>query len=382
MTDPATILLPASKTGRAVPITAVAAAQWPEVEKALAPRDRDWLKATGFEAEAGQQAIVPGHDGGLSRVFYGLGDGRRRADPFALGKLARSLPPAAHRFEGSFGNARLAALGWLLESYRFDNYRKPGPEPAQLICPAEVDRGEVLNAAEAHYLVRDLVNTPSSDMGPQELEAAARAIAGKHEADLRVVKGKTLERDFPMIATVGCASTRPPRLIDFTWGRGRDPKLTIIGKGVCFDTGGLDIKPSAGMLLMKKDMGGAAHALALAELIMKARLPVRLRVLVPAVENAISGNAFRPGDVLRSRKGLTVEIGNTDAEGRLILADALALGDEEKPDLMLDFATLTGAARVALGPDLPPFYTTAVRHDSCIHAAFSMAARARMARRR
>ena len=206
-------------------------------------------------------------------------------------------------------------------------------------------------------MVRDLINTPASDMGPDELEAAARAVAGAFEAKVKVTAGKALQREFPMIHAVGKASPRAPRLIDFSWGSPKAPKVTLVGKGVCFDTGGLDIKPASGMLLMKKDMGGAANVLGLAQMIMAAKIPVRLRVLIPAVENAIAGNAFRPGDVLRSRKGLTVEIGNTDAEGRLVLGDALALADAEKPDLLIDMATLTGAARVALGPDLPPFYT-------------------------
>ena len=217
--------------------------------------------------------------------------------------------------------------------------------------------GSILSAARASYLVRDLVNTPASDMGPDELEAAAVQLARAHKAKLTVTSGRALEKGFPMIHAVGRASPRAPRLIDFTWGPARAPKVTLVGKGVCFDTGGLDIKPASGMALMKKDMGGAANVLGLAQMIMDAKLKVRLRVLIPAVENAISGNAFRPGDVLRSRKGITVEIGNTDAEGRLVLADALALADEESPDLLIDMATLTGAARVALGPDLPPFYT-------------------------
>jgi leucyl aminopeptidase len=357
MIDPNAILLPAGKTADAVPISALAAADWDELQKHLKPREREWLSATGFKGDTGQIALLPGEKGGVSRVFFGLGDGGGRADPFAFGRLARALPERTYRTDGSLPDGRLAALAWLLEAYRFDAYRKAGPPAARLVSPPEVDRDQILAAAAAHYLVRDLVNTPSSDMGPEDLEKASRRIAEAHNAKLRTVEGRNLEKGFPMVAAVGRASTRPPRLIDFSWGRERNPKVTIVGKGVCFDTGGLDIKPSAGMLLMKKDMGGAAHALALADLIMKAKLPVRLRVIIPAVENAISGNAFRPGDVLRSRKGITVEIGNTDAEGRLILADALALGDEESPDLMVDFATLTGAARIALGPDLPPFYT-------------------------
>jgi leucyl aminopeptidase len=357
MIDPTAILLPANKAAGAVPINVVTTAVREGLAKALKPREREWLSSTGFTGEDGQLAVMPDEKGSLSRVFFGMGNSRQRTDPFAFGKLARALPQHVYRVEGSLPEGRLAALAWLLESYRFDAYRKAGPPPAQLVCPSEVDRDQVLAAAAAHFLVRDLVNTPSSDMGPHDLELAARRVAEEHKAKLRVIDGRELDKGFPMIAAVGRASTRAPRLIDFTWGRGRDPKVTIVGKGVCFDTGGLDIKPSAGMLLMKKDMGGAAHALALANLVMRAKLPVRLRVLIPAVENAIAGNAFRPGDVLRSRKGITVEIGNTDAEGRLVLADALALGDEESPDLMIDFATLTGAARIALGPDLPPFYT-------------------------
>jgi leucyl aminopeptidase len=352
MVDPATILLEADPPG-SVPIIPVFKGD-PEVSRP--DGERRWLAAAGFTAEAGQHALAPGEDGSLARVYYGLG-GEEPGDRFAFGKLARSLPERVYRLEGALPDSRLAALAWLLESYRFEAYRKPGPTPATLVCPAGVDRDGLLAAARAHYFVRDLVNTPSSDLGPKELEDAARGVAARHGARLSVTMGGDLERDFPMVAAVGRASARAPRLVDFAWGNEADPKVTIVGKGVCFDTGGLDIKPSAGMLLMKKDMGGAAHALALADLIMTVKLRVRLRVLIPAVENAISGNAFRPGDVLRSRKGLTVEIGNTDAEGRLILADALALADEESPELLVDFATLTGAARVALGPDLPPFYT-------------------------
>ncbi|MGH6907828.1 MAG: leucyl aminopeptidase family protein, partial [Aestuariivirga sp.] len=254
-------------------------------------------------------------------------------------------------------NPRLAALGWCLEAYSFEMYGKIADKPARLICPAGVDRDEVLMAAGAVWRTRDLVNTPASDMGPDELEAAARALAGTFEAKIKVTEGKALERGFPLIHHVGKASPRAPRLIDIAWGATGAPKVTLVGKGVCFDTGGLDIKPASNMLLMKKDMGGAATVLGLARMIMAAKLPVRLRVLIPAVDNAISGNALRPGDVLRSRNGITVEIGNTDAEGRLVLGDALALADEEKPDLMIDMATLTGAARVALGPDIPAFFT-------------------------
>jgi leucyl aminopeptidase len=250
-------------------------------------------------------------------------------------------------------------LGWLLEAYVFARYKKPQGEAAALLCPQNEDRDHIIMQAEAVWLARDLINTPACDMGPGDLEQAARDLAARHKAKMRTIIGKPLDAGFPMIAMVGraAAEERRARLLDMRWGKAGDPKVTLIGKGVCFDTGGLDIKPSAGMLLMKKDMGGAANVLALADMIMTARLPIRLRILVPAVDNAISAEAFRPGDIVTSRKGLSVEIGNTDAEGRLILADALALADEEEPDLLIDLATLTGAARVALGPDLPPFYT-------------------------
>ncbi|MGE0241476.1 MAG: M17 family metallopeptidase, partial [Parvibaculaceae bacterium] len=292
------------------------------------------------------------------QVFYGSADAAKPADPFDFARLVRVLPEADYRIAGDLPDPRSAVLGWLLESYRFERYRGPGSPFPRLVCPQGLDHAGLLRAAAAHFLVRDLVNTPALDMGPDELEAMARKVAAQGRGKLRVVKGERLRREFPMIHTVGQASSRKPRLIDFTWGKAAAPKVTLVGKGVCFDTGGLDIKPASGMLIMKKDMGGAANVLGLAQMIMQAKLKLRLRVLIPAVENAISGDAFRPGDVLTSRKGIRVEIGNTDAEGRLILADALALADEESPDLLIDMATLTGAARVALGPDLPPFYTS------------------------
>jgi leucyl aminopeptidase len=252
----------------------------------------------------------------------------------------------------------LALLGLALGGYAFSRYRKHQGRDVAFAVPEGVDGEPVRRRAEAIFLVRDLINTPASDMGPEALERAAHDLAAAHGAEVAVIAGdELLAQNFPMIHAVGRAAAQAPRLIDLTWGRPDAPKLALVGKGVCFDTGGLDIKPASGMLLMKKDMGGAANVLGLAALVMGGRLDVRLRVLIPAVENAISGNAFRPGDVLRSRKGPTVEIGNTDAEGRLVLADALALADEEEPDLLIDMATLTGAARVALGPDLPPFFT-------------------------
>lgn len=352
MTDPETVLT--ASTRGAVPIAAVRAEAWPAARAKLAPGLRRWVDANGFKAQPGRVLSLPDAAGAVERVLAGTAQDE---DPFMLARVCRSLPEGVYAIEGAVRRPDLVALGWCLEAYDFHRYRKPAATPPRLMCPAGVDREAVLRAARASYLVRDLVNTPASDMGPDELEQAARGLARKYRAPCRVVSGRSLERRFPMIHAVGRASPRAPRLIDFSWGPVRAPKVTLVGKGVCFDTGGLDIKPSSGMALMKKDMGGAANVLGLAQMIMAARLRLRLRVLIPAVENSISGDAFRPGDVLRSRKGITVEIGNTDAEGRLVLGDALALADEESPDLLIDMATLTGAARVAMGPDLPPFFT-------------------------
>ncbi len=280
------------------------------------------------------------------------------AGPWDLAPAAARLPAGTYRIgEATPGDA---ALGWLLAQHRFDRYRSsPDPTPQCILLTPEVARiDEIVRLAQATALVRDLVDTPAADMGPAELANAVQAVADDAGATFRVTQGDALEQDYPMIAAVGRAAVRPrgPRLIELEWGSPDHPRVAIVGKGVCFDSGGLDIKPASGMLLMKKDMGGAAHALALAQLIIRARLPVRLHLLIPAVENAIAGDAFRPGDVLASRKGLRVEIGNTDAEGRLILADALTRATEDRPVLMIDFATLTGAARVALGPDLPALF--------------------------
>jgi leucyl aminopeptidase len=352
------LLLPSS-TRRAIPILCVTAAIWPARASALEPAHAAAAREQRFSGEAGRSLLLTGASGRIERVLFGLGKNPDSEDPFLPGKLALALPPAAYRLEGDLKHPKLAALGWLLEAYAFARYRRKADPAASLVCPGDVDFHAVVRDAEAAYLARDLINTPASDLGPAELESAVKAEARKHGARVRTIAGRELARGFPMIHAVGRAAVpaRAPRLIDLRWGLERAPKITLVGKGVCFDTGGLDIKPAAGMLIMKKDMGGAANVLALSRLIMAAKLPVRLRVLIPAVENAISGDAFRPGDILRSRKGLTVEIGNTDAEGRLILADALACADEEEPDLLIDMATLTGAARVALGPDLPPFYT-------------------------
>jgi leucyl aminopeptidase len=276
------------------------------------------------------------------------------------GRLPQNLPAGTYRFANEPHDARLAALAFALGTYRFTRYRKAEARDIKLDLPQRVDRAELAHIVEAVTLARDLINTPANDMGPAQLEEAARKLAAQHSATIGAIVGDDLlTRNFPLIHAVGraAASNAAPRLIDMSWGDAAHPRVTLVGKGVCFDTGGLDIKPDTGMLNMKKDMGGAATALALAHMIMACGLKLRLRVLIPAVENSIAGSSFRPRDIYTSRKGITVEIGNTDAEGRLILADALALADEDKPELIADFATLTGAARVALGPDLPAFFT-------------------------
>jgi leucyl aminopeptidase len=322
---------------------------------ALAPVAQAWAAANGFSGEAGKTLLLPGQGGAIAGALFGTGEGE---GALAIGALARALPEGEWRFATTPVDPELAALGLVLGGYAFTRYGKKAGKNLRFVLPEGVDGAHVQRLAEGVFLTRDLVNTPTNDMGPDALEEAVRKLAREREAEVSVIAGDDLlNQNFPMIHAVGRASATAPRLIDLTWGSRNAPKVTLVGKGVCFDTGGLDIKPSAGMLLMKKDMGGAANVLGLASMIMAAGLKVRLRVLIPAVENAISGNAFRPGDVLASRKGITVEIGNTDAEGRLILADALALADEEQPELLVDMATLTGAARVALGPDLPPFYT-------------------------
>lgn len=317
-----------------------------------------WAKANGFDGDAGRTLLLPGAGGAVSAALFGLGKASDRRTALRFGALAKTLPEGDWHFAAAPDDAALSTLGVMLGSYAFTRYGKTPGKAIRLAVPAGADAAWLDRTAEGVFLARDLVNTPTNDMGPDELEQAVRTLAKRHKAKVSVTKGDDLlAKNFPMIHAVGRASDKAPRLIDMTWGDKGAPKVTLVGKGVCFDTGGLDIKPASGMLLMKKDMGGAANVLGLASMIMAAGLNVRLRVLIPAVENAISGNAFRPGDVLTSRKGLTIEIGNTDAEGRLVLADALALADEEAPQLLVDMATLTGAARVALGPDLPPFYT-------------------------
>ncbi|HEY6257351.1 MAG TPA: leucyl aminopeptidase family protein [Xanthobacteraceae bacterium] len=368
---PAVFVSPASATAT-VPVTFVTAATWPEIRNQLDARSRAFTDAAGFEPKAGRHLLLAGADGGLEGVLFGLENaGDPAKDLLRPGALPGLLPAGTYRFANAPHDARLAALAFALGAYRFARYRKAEDKDVRLELPAGIDAADLTRIAEGVWLARDLINTPANDMGPAELEDAARAVASRHGASMRtIVGGDLLTENFPLIHAVGRAADRAPRLIDLAWGDGAHPKVTLIGKGVCFDTGGLDIKPESGMLNMKKDMGGAATVLALAHMLMDRGAKVRLRVLVPAVENSISGAAFRPRDIYRSRKGITVEIGNTDAEGRLILADALALADEEAPDLIVDLATLTGAARVALGPEVVPFYTD----DDALAAALSQSA--------
>jgi leucyl aminopeptidase len=351
----------APDTSDALPLLPVSPEGLAEALDTLPPDQAAWARAVGFKAGAGEVCLLPGPQG-IGRALLGRGAPEKRSrERFALARAASRLPEGTWRLDGMLPEreARELALGWLLEGYRFSRYKDQSAPRARLVTPEGVDAQRIETLAQAEFLARDLINTPSADMGPAEIEAAARALAARFGAEIDVTTGEELlANDFPMIHAVGRAAAphRQPRLIDMAWGS-EGPQLTLVGKGVCFDTGGLDIKPSASMLTMKKDMGGAATVLGLAHAIMGLGLPLRLRVLIPAVENAISADAFRPGDILKSRKGLTVEINNTDAEGRLVLADALALAAESQPDLTVSFATLTGAARVAVGPDLAPFFT-------------------------
>ncbi|TAL01859.1 MAG: leucyl aminopeptidase family protein [Rhodospirillaceae bacterium] len=364
-----------------VPIRAVAAdglAAWVAGQPA---RIANWVSATGFKADGGATLLLAGPDGALELVLLGLGRGD---DPWATGGLAKTLPKGRYRLVEVIGLAPAlesqfstwAALAWALGAYQFARYRKEAVAADRLAVlkwPDKCDRDYVTRAVTAAVLTRDLINTPAADMLPDALASAAADVAARHKASFRVTVGEDLlAGGYPLIHAVGRAGAVAPRLIDFAWGAPDRPKVTLVGKGVCFDTGGLDLKPASGMALMKKDMGGAATVLGLAQMIMAANLPVRLRVLIPAVENAVAGNAFRPGDVLASRHGLSVEIGNTDAEGRLVLADALSDAAAEKPALLIDCATLTGAARTALGPDLPALFTD----DEALAAEFIQAARA------
>lgn len=346
-----------SKPGRgSVPIHVVDRHSFATASASLEPATRRWLETVGFVGAPDTHALLPAADGRLAAVWAGVAG---PAHPWALASLPKVLPVGRyHLAEGGLGlDPAAAALSWELGGYVFDLYRARRREPATLVLPPGEAARRALVVATAIASTRDLVNTPAEHMGPAELAEAVRLAAKAHGARFRQIVGdKLLEAGFPAVHAVGRAATRAPRLVELTWGSPRHPRLTLVGKGVCFDSGGLDIKGADGMRLMKKDMGGAANALGLAQMIMALDLPVRLQLLIPAVENAIAGNAYRPGDVFTTRKGLTIEIGNTDAEGRVILCDALAYGAEGRPDLMIDLATLTGAARTALGPQLPALF--------------------------
>ncbi|MEO1795919.1 MAG: leucyl aminopeptidase family protein [Pseudomonadota bacterium] len=358
----------------AIPLALVDPDSFESWVNALPAEQGAWVAANGFTGQLGQTLALPGTNGPASAAI-GIGSpaARTRKRDGALAGIG-SLPAGSYHISGAPEGFDLSAfcLGWLLAGYRFDRYAQKAALDAQLVCPTDLDAAQIEAIAAGEALTRDLINTPASDMGPDELEEAARALAGSFGAEISVTTDADLLKDnFPMIHAVGRASVRRPRLIDMRWGDS-GPTLTLVGKGVCFDTGGLNIKPGGSMGLMKKDMGGAATVLGLAQMIMATGLPLQLRVLIPAVENAIDGSAFRPQDILTSRKGLTVEINNTDAEGRLVLADALTLAEESAPDLLVSMATLTGAARVAVGPDLAPYYTD----DDAVSAALEAGARA------
>jgi leucyl aminopeptidase len=349
-----------ARTADAIAIRLVDKAGCDAALAALPEAEAGWARHHGFSGALAETCAIATATGRPNLVLLGTGTPQDRARArFAIGAAIAKLPEADYVLQdwpdGADGTE--IALGYLFALYRFSRYRAQTPAKARLAAPDHLDAARLERIAAAEALTRDLINTPAEDMGPGALEAAARDLAAGHGARIAVTHGDALrEANLPLIHTVGRASDEAPRLIDMTWGSA-GPRLTLVGKGVCFDTGGLNLKPGTSMGLMKKDMGGAANVLGLAQMIMGSHLPLRLRVLIPAVENAVAGNSFRPGDILTARDGKTIEINNTDAEGRLVLADALSLGAEETPDLMVSMATLTGAARVALGPDLAPFYT-------------------------
>ncbi|HVY84626.1 MAG TPA: leucyl aminopeptidase family protein [Caulobacterales bacterium] len=341
----------------AVPIHALRAGEWPQWLESRSETLRRLAAAHDFKGQSGRILLVPATDGAIERVLFGLGD---KANVMAMGALAQHLPDGDYSIAAAPRefSATMVATAWGLGAYAFDRYKKRKRPAPRLAPPDGADMSEVSRIVAASWLARDLVNTPTNDMGPEALHEAAADVARASGAHFEAIVGEALiAQNYPLLHAVGRASQQAPRLLHLSWGEANAPRVALAGKGVTFDTGGLDIKPSSGMRIMKKDMGGAAHALALAQIVMDAQLPVRLDVFVPVAENSVGGDAFRPGDVIRSRKGLSVEIDNTDAEGRLILADALARACEEKPQLMFDFATLTGAARTALGPDIPPYFT-------------------------
>ena len=339
------------------------------------PAEKGWVEAMGFKAEPGTFCLLPGPDQRLAKVLVGRG---KTLDLWLLGTAAQNLPAGQYVLASELTSAEATdlTLGWRLGQYRFNRYKQTQPGAiAELVVPAEADLAYIEAAVEATFLARDLVNTPANDMGPDDLAETARVLAVTYDADVTITQGPDLEaQNYPLIYAVGKASTAPPCLIDLRWGDVDAPKVTLVGKGVCFDSGGLDLKPAKGMLMMKKDMGGAAQVLGVATMVMKLNLPVYLRVLIPAVENSVAGNAMRPLDVLPTRKGITVEVGNTDAEGRLVLADALWEASGEQPELLVDFATLTGAARVALGTELPAFFGNQPKIVQALETAMAAAA--------
>ncbi len=365
--------LPYLPTGAAsaVPIYILRTSEWAQWIESHAGALGRLAAVHDFQAQNGRILLAPATDGSIERVLFGVDD---KANAMMIGALAQHLPAGDYRiaFAPRDFSPTLMAIAWGLGAYTFDRYKKSKRGAARLSPSEEADMIEASRVASAAWLVRDLVNTPANDMGPEALHAAAETVAQTYGASFNAIVGDALlSENYPLIHAVGRAAAQAPRLLHLSWGGAQLPRLAIVGKGVCFDSGGLDIKPSAGMRIMKKDMGGAAHALALAQMVMDARLPVKLDLFLPVVENAVSGNAFRPGDVIKSRQGLTVEIDNTDAEGRLVLADALTRACEDKPNLVLDFATLTGAARSALGPELPPFYAS----DETLAAELTQASR-------
>jgi len=353
----------------AVPIHAIRSADWKAWIERHSENMRRLAAAHDFQAQNGRILLIPATDGAIERVLFGVGD---KANAMAMGALAQHLPSGDYRIAAAPREfaATSVAIAWGLGAYAFDRYKKRKRPAPRLCAPDGADMPEAARIVRASWLARDLVNTPTNDMGPDALHAAAEAVAREYGATFEAIVGDALlKQNYPLIHAVGRAAAQAPRLLHLSWGDASAPRLALVGKGVCFDTGGLDIKPSSGMRLMKKDMGGAAHALALAQIVMDAKPNLRLDLYLPVVENSVAGDAFRPGDVIPSRKGPTIEIDNTDAEGRLILADALARACEDSPALLLDYATLTGAARTALGPDIPPFYA----NDETLAAEFAQA---------
>lgn len=342
---------------KSIPITPIVCSEFEAWLKNQDEKTKNWLRFDSFRAEVGTRCLIKNAQGHIERVLFGIDYPK---DFWTFAALPRCLPEGVYSIDAKFSIEELEhiAVAWGTGFYQFTPYKKPIPLSAKLSIPKKIDVNILEHYLQAIFLVRDLINTPADDMGPPELAEAATALAEQFNAEVKQIVGEELlTQGFPTIYTVGRGSVHAPRLIDLRWGNPQDPKITLVGKGVCFDSGGLDLKPSDSMLWMKKDMGGAAHVLGIAYLIMSMRIPVRLRVLIPAVENAVSGDAYHPGDIITTRKGITVEVTNTDAEGRLVLCDALTEAATENPEILIDFATLTGAANIALGPEIPAFFT-------------------------